>query len=478
MYDAVVVGSGPNGLAAAIELARNGAAVCVFEAAEDFGGGTRSGELTLPGFIHDKCSAVHPLGALSPFFRTLPLDKHGLTWIRPQASVAHPLDDGPAILLYKSLERTAENLDQDGRAWSSIFAPLLKDPHSLLADILGPLSIPKHPFQMARFGLPGLRSAAGFSRAHFRDRRAQALFAGCAAHSILPLEKPVTAAVGLLFALTGHIEDWPVAAGGSGRIADALVSYFKSLGGTLISSTKISHVNELPAARVFLFDTDPVQLASIAESVLPDAYLRRLRRYRFGPGVLKLDWALDGPIPWRDPRCLEASTVHVGGTLDEIAASERAAWNGAHSDSPFVMVCQQSQFDPARAPTGKHTGYAYCHVPAGSTQDMTAMIEKQIERFAPGFRDRILARHATSPADFVRTNPNYVGGAIAGGAADLTQLFTRPVARWNPYTTPNPRIFLCSASTPPGGGVHGMCGYHAAVTAAKTMARHDPATLT
>jgi len=477
MYDAVVVGSGPNGLAAAIELARRGASVCVVEAAKEFGGGMRSGELTLPGFIHDKCSAVHPLGILSPYLRTLPLDQHGLRWIRPPASVAHPLDDGPAVLLYKSLERTAENLGNDGRAWASIFAPLLKNPHGLLADILAPFSIPAHPFLMARFGLPGLRSAAGFAHSRFRDRRAQALFAGCAAHSILPLEFAATAAVGELFALTAHIEDWPIAAGGSQRIADALVSYFRSLGGTLIASTKISHVRELPAARVYLFDTDPRQLAAIAGSTLPDSYRRRLGRFRFGPGVFKLDWALDGPIPWRDPRCLEASTVHVGGTLEAIAASERAAWTDSPSDAPFVLVCQQSQFDPSRAPKGQHTGYAYCHVPAGSTKDMTGIIEKQIEGFAPGFRDRILARHATTPADFFRLNPNYVGGAIAGGAANLTQLFTRPVARWNPYTTPNPRIFICSASTPPGGGVHGMCGYHAAATAWKRMARLSPATL-
>jgi len=474
MYDAVVVGSGPNGLAAAIELARGGASVHVIEAADTFGGGLRSGELTLPGFVHDHCSAVHTLGVLSPFFRTLPLEQHGLKWLRPQASAAHPLDDAPATMLYKSLERTAENLDEDGRAWMNTFAPLLENSHGLLADILGPLSIPRHPFLMARFGLPGLVSAARFARTKFRGARARALFAGCAAHSILPLDFAATAAVGELFALAAHIDDWPVAAGGSQSIADALVSYLRSLGGTLTAGARIAHLRELPDARAYLFDTDPLQLIAIAESVLPSGYVAKLRRFRFGPGVFKIDYALDGPIPWRDPRCLEASTVHVGGTLDEIAASERAAWNGEHADAPFVMVCQQSQFDPSRAPAGKHTGYAYCHVPGGSTRDMTDAIEKQFDRFAPGFRDHVLARHVTSPADLERRNPNYVGGAIAGGAANLPQLFTRPVVRWNPYITPHPRLFLCSASTPPGGGVHGMCGYHAAVAARKRMAGIRP----
>ncbi len=477
-YDAVVVGSGPNGLAAAIKLARNGASVCVVEAAEQFGGGMRSGELTLPGFVHDKCSAVHPLGSLSPFFRQLPLEQHGLRWIRPPASVAHPLDDEPAVLLYRSLDRTAENLGPDGEKWKFFFRLLLKNPHGLLADILGPLSIPRHPFLMARFGLSGLLSAQAVARSRFTGRRAQALFAGCAAHSILPLEFAGTAAVGMLFALSAHVEDWPMAAGGSQKIADALVSYFRWIGGTLVPSKKISSTSDLGAARAFLFDTDPRQFARVNESVLPSGYRRRLEKFHYGPGVFKLDWALDGPIPWRDPRCLEASTVHIGGTLEEIAASERAAWDGVHSDAPFVLVCQQSQFDPSRAPAGKHTGYAYCHVPAGSTVDMTHIIEKQIERFAPGFRDIILVRHATAPADFERQNPNYVGGAIAGGAANLTQLFTRPVARWNPYTTPNPRLFLCSASTPPGGGVHGMCGYHAAIAAQKRLRTLEPAPLT
>ena len=477
MLDAVVVGSGPNGLAAAIELARQGAQVKILEASPTIGGGMRSSELTLPGFVHDVCSAVHPLGILSPFFKKLPLEDFGLAWAKPAASVAHPLDDEPAAMLYQSLEKTGDNLETDGESWKNIFAPLLNKPEELFEDILGPLSIPDHPFLMARFGLPGLRPAVGFSKSKFSGRRARALFSGCAGHSILPLEKPLTTAVGLLFALSGHMEDWPVAVGGSSKIAEALGAYFEFLGGTIQCSAKISHVGELPDARVVLFDTDPLQMASIAESVLPSGYLKRVRNYRFGPGVFKLDWALDGPIPWKDPNCLEASTVHVGGTMEEVAASERDAWNGKHSENPFLILCQQSQFDLTRAPDGKHTGYAYCHVPAGSTQDMTESIERQVERFAPGFRDCILGRHTTSTSDLFSYNPNYVGGAIAGGVSDVTQIFTRPVARLNPYTTPNSRIFICSASSPPGGGVHGMCGYHAAVTALKRMHRFEPGPL-
>lgn len=475
--DAVVVGSGPNGLAAAIELGRRGAKVLVIEAASELGGGNRSAELTLPGFVHDVCAAVHPLGILSPYLRTLPLEDHGLRWIRPRASVAHPLDGQPAVLLRRSVDATVDDLGGDARAWRRLVSPFLRDPHGLLDDVMGPLRIPRHPIAMLRFGLHAMRSAAGLARGRFEGERARALFAGCAAHSILPLETPFSAAVGLLFALTAHVEDWPVAAGGSARITDALVAYHRSLGGLVETDRTVRSLADLPSARVVLFDTDPLQLATIAESILPASYVRRLRRYRFGPGVFKLDWALDGPIPWRDPRCLEASTVHVGGGLDAICASERAPFAGEHASAPFLLVCQQSEFDVTRAPEGKHTGYAYCHVPAGSTVDMTAAIERQIERFAPGFRDRILARHATSAPDFARYNRNYVGGAIAGGVADAFQLFTRPVARLDPYSTPHPALFLCSASTPPGGGVHGMCGYHAAASAWKSLERREPSRL-
>ena len=469
--DAVVVGSGPNGLAAAIELARAGASVRVLEARDTIGGGVRTAALTLPGFAHDVCSGCHPMGVLSPWFRTLSLDRYGLRWIRPPASVAHPLDDEPAVLLRRSLADTAADLGEDGSAYQKVMAPLLRDPHGLLADLLAPLRLPKHPIHMLRFGLPGLLPATTAYRARFRGRRARALLAGCAAHSILPLERPLTAAVGMLFALTGHMDDWPVAAGGSQAIARALAAYLSELGGHVETGRFVRSLSDLPPARVVLFDTSPAQVAEVCEPLLPAGYVRRLRRYRYGPGAFKLDWALDGPIPWRDPRCLDASTVHLGGTLEEIAASEAAVWRGRHPERPFVLVVQQSQFDPSRAPAGRHTGYAYCHVPPGSDVDLTDVVERQVERFAPGFRDRILARHVMRTADLQAENPNYVGGAITGGVADLAQFFARPVARLDPYTTPNPRVFICSASTPPGGGVHGMCGYFAARSALRRLAR-------
>ncbi len=460
--DAIVIGSGPNGLAAAIELARSGARVLVLEAADEPGGGTRSEALTLPGFTHDVCSAVHPTGILSPFFRRLPLDRFGLEWILPEISVAHPMPDGPAVLLHESLAQTAEALGRDGPNYRRLIEPLLGDPHGLLADAMAPLRIPDHPFQMARFGLRAAFSANRLARLLFREAPARALLAGCAGHSILPLEQPLTAGLGVLFALTGHVARWPVARGGSQAIAAALVGLLRSLGGRLETGRRVETLAELPPARAILFDTSPAQLSRIAGEVLPARYRRRLARYRYGPGVFKLDWALDGPIPWRDPACLGASTVHVGGTLEEICASERDMYRGRHSDRPYLILCQQSQFDTSRAPSGQQTGYAYCHVPHGSTLDRTEAIEAQIERFAPGFRDRILARHAMAPADLERHNPNYIGGVIAGGVADLFQFFNRPVTRLDPYSTPDPRLFICSAATPPGGGVHGMGGYWAA----------------
>ncbi|HLK09752.1 MAG TPA: NAD(P)/FAD-dependent oxidoreductase [Candidatus Binatia bacterium] len=471
MDDAVVVGAGPNGLAAAVELARGGASVRVIEGRDDIGGGTRTAALTLPGFSHDVCSGCHPLGALSPFFRTLDLEAHGLRWIHPRASVAHPLDGEPAVLLRRSLDASACDLAEDGDAYRALFAPLLRAPHALLADLLGPLRLPRHPLATARFGLTGLLPATVALRRRFDGARARAVLAGCAAHSILPLERPLTMAVAMIFALAAHVEDWPVAAGGSHAITRALASLLQQLGGRIETGRPVRRLADVPPARVVLFDVSPAQLADVCAPVLPPGYVHRLRRYRYGPGAFKLDWALDGPIPWRDPRCLDAATVHVGGTLEEIAAAEAAVWRGEHPDRPFVLVVQQSQFDPSRAPAGKHTGYAYCHVPAGSTADRTEAIERQIERFAPGFRARVLARHRITPADLERENPNYVGGAITGGVADLTQLFFRPVARLDPYATPHPRIFLCSASTPPGAGVHGMCGYFAAQSARQRLAR-------
>lgn len=477
MTDAVIIGAGPNGLAAAVHLARAGAKVLVLEGNEEIGGGTRTSELTLAGFQHDVCSACHPMGILSPFFRTLPLEEHGLRWVLPTVSVAHPLDGQPSVLLSRSVETTALALGVDARSYASLVAPFLDEPHELLADILAPLGIPKHPFKMLRFGWYGLRSAAGLAHGRFQGDRARALFAGCAAHSALPLERSLTAALGLVFLMTGHVTEWPVAQGGSAAISRALAGVLASHGGRIETGRWVRSLADLPPARVYLFDTSPAQLADIAGPVLPARYVRRLLRYRYGPGVFKIDWALDGPIPWRDPATLGASTVHVGGTLDEIAAGEAAVWRGEHPDAPFVLVCQQSLFDGSRAPDGKQTGYAYCHVPSGSTVDRTDAIERQIERFAPGFRDRVLARHTMNTADFERYNPTFLGGAITGGVSDLAQLFARPVARLNPYTTPNRRVLICSSSTPPGGGVHGMCGHHAARAALRTMSREPIASL-
>jgi phytoene dehydrogenase-like protein len=471
MTDAVVIGSGPNGLSAAVALARAGASVVVLEGHEEIGGGTRTADLTLPGFHHDVCSGCHPMGVLSPFFRSLPLEKHGLRWVKPEVSVAHPLDDQPAVLLRRSVSETAAGLGRDARSYEQLVAPYLRDPQGLVADLLAPLRLPKHPLRMLRFGLSAIRSARGLSRSRFRGERAPALFAGCSAHSVLPLERHLTAAVGLVFCLTGHIEEWPVAQGGSAAIARALAAVLHSFQGRIETRRWVRSLADLPPARVYLFDTSPAQLAAIAAPVLPERYVRRLRRYRYGPGVFKMDWALDGPIPWRDPAVLSASTVHIGGTFDEIATAEGAVWRGEHPGAPFVLLVQQSQFDATRAPEGKHTGYAYCHVPPGSTLDLTDTIEEQVERFAPGFRDRVLSRHRMSAVDFERYNPSLVGGAITGGVTDLGQLFTRPVARWSPYTTPNRRIFLCSAATPPGGGVHGMSGYFAAQAALRRIER-------
>jgi phytoene dehydrogenase-like protein len=466
--DVVIIGSGPNGLAAAVALAQARVSVLVLEAAAELGGGTRTAELTLPGFAHDVCSAVHPMGILSPFFRTLPLEQHGLRWIRPQASVAHPLDDQPAVLLYRSLSETIAEFEADGPAYRKLVAPFLSDFPWLFADALGPLQLPRHPLMMLRFGLRAIRSAVGLAR-RFRTVRARALLAGCAAHSILPLDRLLSGAPGLLFLLTGHAEEWPVAAGGSHAITRALASLLGALGGRIETGVRVRSMADLPEARLYLFDTSPEELAKIAAPVLPPSYVRRLRRYRYGPGVFKLDFALRGSIPWRDRRCLKASTVHLGGTLEEIAAAEAAVFAGEHPERPYVIVTQQSEFDPSRAPAGMHTGLAYCHVPSGSTVDLTDVLERQLERFAPGFAELILSRHVTMTTDLANYNPNYVGGAITGGVADLFQLFTRPVARLNPYTTPNPRLLICSASTPPGGGVHGMCGYYAAKTALRRL---------
>lgn len=468
--DAVVVGSGPNGLAAAIELARAGLSVTVIEGAAETGGGLRSAALTLPGFTHDVCSAIHPLGLGSPFFATLPLAEHGLEWIHPPAPLAHPFDDGTAIVLERSLDATAAALGRDGEAYRRLLAPLVDHWQQLAAEILGPLRLPRHPLLLARFARHALQSAAGLAQKHFRDRRAPALLAGLSAHSFLPLEQPTSAAVGLVLGLFGHAVGWPLPRGGSGRIANALASHLIALGGKIETGTPIRSLDQFPPAQLVLLDVTPRQFLALIDAHHPSLYRRQLQRYRYGPGVFKLDWALAGPIPWRAAECARAGTVHLGGTLEEIATNEAAVWRGEHPEKPFVLLTQPSLFDSSRAPAGRHTGWAYCHVPNGSSADLTATIEAQVERFAPGFRELILARHARTAAGYALYNPNCIGGDINGGVQDLRQIIARPTLKADPYATDIAGVYLCSASTPPGGGVHGMCGYHAA----RAALRHLP----
>jgi phytoene dehydrogenase-like protein len=455
-----VIGSGPNGLAAAITLAQSGRSVLVIEGKDTIGGGTRTEELTFPGFLHDVCSAVHPMAVISPFFRTLPLEQHGLTWIQPPVSLAHPLDDGSAAVLLRSVDETAAVLGPDAECYKRMLDRLVDDWPRTEALLLGMSRLPRHPFAAGLFGLLGFRSAAGFAKFHFSGERARALFAGLAAHSMLPLERVPTAAFGLVFAITGHVAGWPIPRGGAQSIANALASYLRSLGGEIVTGEMVQSIDDLPKARAILCDVTPRQLLAMAGNRLPEPYRQKLERYRYGPGVCKLDWALDAPIPWTAEACRSAGTVHVGGTLDEIAASERAPWKGEHAERPFVLLSQPTLFDPTRAPDGKHIAWAYCHVPLGSHVDMSERIEQQIERFAPGFRRTILKRSVMLTADMEAYNPNLVGGDINGGSAQLDQFFLRPT--WRLYRTPSRGLYICSASTPPGGGVHGLCGYLAA----------------
>ncbi|MGZ8938168.1 MAG: phytoene desaturase family protein, partial [Limisphaerales bacterium] len=463
-YDAVVVGAGPNGLTAAIVLARAGLSVLLLEAKDTIGGGCRTAELTLPGFHHDVCAAIHPMGVLSPVFREIQLERFGLEWVQMPLPLAHPLPDGRAAVLRYSLDETARQLGEDGKMWQRTFSPFLRDSAAFFSEILKPIRIPSRPFMMARFGMTALRSAeAAISR--FRTDEARALFTGCAAHAILPLDRAGTASFGLVLALAAHAIGWPCARGGSQAIIKSMENCFLSHGGEIETNHQVRGLSDLPASKVVLFDVSPRQLAQIAGSDLPSSYVRRLKNFEFGPGVFKVDWALAGAIPWKNQECALAATVHVGGTAEEIIRSENEMGSGHVPKNPFVLVAQQSMFDHSRAPAGQHTGWAYCHVPAGCTADMAEPIERQIERFAPGFRDLILARHTRSPAAYEAYNPNFIGGDIGGGANTLSQFLFRPFPRWNPYSTPNSRLFLCSSSTPPGGGVHGMCGHNAALAA-------------
>jgi len=462
-YDAVVIGAGPNGLAAAIVLAQAGRSVLVREAAPHVGGGARTEELTLPGFRHDVCSGFHPLGAGSPLFRRLPLAEHGLEWVHADAALAHPLPDGSAAVVHRSLAETAAGLGPDGEAYRRLIGPLVRDWPLLEEEILGPLvRVPRRPVALARFGLLALRSADRLARGRFGTERARALFAGCAAHSTLRLEQAATAAFGLVLLTFAHTVGWPFPRGGAQAISDALASYLRSLGGEIETNAAVESLDELPPARAVLADVSPRALVRIAGDRLPPRYARALERYRSGPGAFKLDLALDGPIPWAAPEAARAGCVHVGGTLADVAASERAPSAGRAPGRPFVLVGQHSGFDETRAPEGKHTVWAYGHVPNGWTGDETGAIEAQIERFAPGFRERILARNAAGPTELERRNPNLVGGDVNAGLQDLRGILVRPTLRPVPYATPVPGLFLCSASTPPGGGVHGLCGLGAA----------------
>jgi phytoene dehydrogenase-like protein len=469
--DAVVVGAGPNGLAAAITIAREGRSVRLVEANSTVGGGTRSADLTLPGFVHDPCSTAHPLGIASPFFQSLDLERLGVEWCHAPAPLAHALAPGRSLVLERDVAATASAFGRDGAAWQRLFKPLVRHWPKLLPELLGPVvHVPRHPLLLARFGIPALLPATGLTRLAFREAEARALFMGIAAHAMIPLGSPLSASFGLVLGFLAHAVGWPVARGGSGRIAAALEAEARRLGVEIVTDHRVRSLRELPPARVVLLDLTPAQVLAIAGDRLPAGYRRGLSRFRYGPGVFKLDWALDGPIPWRDPATARAGTVHLAGQAREIVASEASVHRGGHPDRPFVLLVQPTVADPSRAPAGKHVAWAYCHVPNGSTVDMTRAIEDQVERHAPGFRDRILARSARDPAAVQADNANYVGGDINGGIQDWRQLVFRPVMRLNPYATPDPGLFLCSSSTPPGGGVHGMSGLHAARAALRRMA--------
>ncbi len=463
-YDAIIVGAGPNGLASAITLQKQGLSTLLLEGSDSVGGGMRTKELTLPGFKHDICSAIHPMAMASPFFRTLPLAQHGLAFVKPTYAAAHPLDDGPTALLYNSVVETARGLGSDAKIYRALVEQVTEDWDSLSSAIMGPLRYPAKPFQLASFGIKALQPASWTAR-RFHTEQGKALWAGLAAHGIQPLSNWTTSAIALVLAAVGNTYGWPVPVGGSQAIADALTSYYQSLGGHIQLNHWLRNRSELPAHKLLILDMTPAQLLKIEGLGLSDRYKKQLQKYRYGMGVFKLDWALSAKTPFADKRCQEAATVHLGNTFAEIAAAEQAAHAGQRVEKPFVLFAQPSAFDSTRAPQGYHTAWAYCHVPNGATEDYTEAIEQQVERFAPGFRDTILGRHSFSARQMETYNPNYVGGDINGGIMDILQLYTRPTLSLTPYRTSNREVYICSSSTPPGGGVHGMSGYHAAKTA-------------
>lgn len=467
-FDAVVVGSGPNGLSAAITLQQAGLSVLLIEGKSTIGGGLRTAALTLPGFHHDICSAIHPLFVGSPFFEKLPLVQHGLDFINPPLPAAHPFDGGTAAILSSSIEETGQLLKKDQRAYANLIKPLVNQWPLIIKNILGPLHFPKHPFALAQFGINALQSAKNISK-KFKTIEARGLWAGMAAHAIQPLTNTASAAIGLVLMAAAHLRGWPIPKGGSQKIADALASYFISLGGKVETNRYIHSLNQLPSSKAVFFDVTPKQLLEIAGHTFSPLYTWQLKKYRYGMGVFKIDWALDAPIPFTAQECQKAGTVHLGNTFEEIAASEQDTNNGKHPEKPFVLLAQPSLFDHSRAPEGKHTAWAYCHVPHGSTKDMTEAIEKQVERFAPGFCKTIIAKHTMNTAQIESYNPNYIGGDINGGVIDIGQLFTRPALRLSPYRTSSKGLYICSSATPPGGGVHGMCGYHAAQRALRDV---------
>lgn len=463
-YDSVIIGSGPNGLAAGIVLAQKGKRVKIIEGSDSIGGGARTKFLTLPEYRHDVCSAIHPMASASPFFASLPLAQYGLKWIVPPLSVAHPLDNGPAVTMELDVYETAKKLGVDSAAYLGLFKPIIADFGDLLPDLLGPFNpLPKSPLKVAKFGINAIRSVESLINSRFKGKESRALLAGLAAHSIQPFDNIATSAITLILGAAGHTMGWPMPEGGSQSLSNALAAHFVSLGGEIETERMVRSIGDLPDSNTVLFDITPRQILDIVKNEMPGHYRRKLTNYRYGPGVFKLDIALDGPIPWIDKSCERAGTVHIGGTYEEIAHSERQVFEGKYSEKPFVLLAQQSLFDPTRAPQGKHTVWAYCHVPHGSTRDMTPQIENQIERFAPGFKDLILSRSKMNTVDMQSYNPNYIGGDINGGVQDLRQLFTRPAGLFDPYRIPDSPFFICSSSSPPGGGVHGMCGYHAAL---------------